>query len=84
MALSFQSATSLAARLRAGEISALELLDRVSDSDQVALVTTGGEARLLFAPTRDHYTVRRRIAWTSATKSGRSAAVHTIGAMTSW
>lgn len=49
-------------RLAAAKQAAFELLDRVSDDDQVALVTTGGEARLLFAPTRDHYAVRRRIA----------------------
>ncbi len=48
-------------RLSAAKQRALELLDRLSDNDRVALITTGGEARLLYAPTRDHYAVRQRI-----------------------
>ena len=51
-------------RLSAAKQRALELLDRFSDEDRVALVTTGGEARLIFAPTRDHYALRERIAST--------------------
>ena len=48
-------------RLSAAKQRALELMDRVSDADDVALVTSGGEARLLSAPTRDHYAVRSLI-----------------------
>jgi len=48
-------------RLSAAKQRALELIDRLSDNDRVALITTGGEARLLYAPTRDHYAVRQRI-----------------------
>ncbi|MEO6951013.1 MAG: VWA domain-containing protein [Polyangia bacterium] len=48
-------------RLSAAKQKALELMDRVSDADEVALVTSGGEPRLLSAPTRDHYSVRSRI-----------------------
>lgn len=61
------SASMLAKRLPRGDRfsaakqRALELMDRVSDADEVALVTSGGEARLLAAPTRDHYAVRARI-----------------------
>ncbi len=51
-------------RLAAAKQRALELLDRFSDEDRVALVTTGGDARLVFAPTRDHYALRERIAST--------------------
>ncbi len=48
-------------RLSAAKQRALELLSQLSDADRVALVTSGSEARLLFAPTRDHQAVRDRI-----------------------
>ena len=48
-------------RLSAAKQRALTLLSRLSDADRVALVTSGGEARLLFAPTHDHSAVRDRI-----------------------
>lgn len=49
-------------RLAAAKRRALEILSRFSDADRVALVTSGAEPRLLFAPTRDHRAVRDRIA----------------------